>query len=293
MNLFTIFQRFPDHEACIEHLEYVRWNDSPSCPLCGSTNVARKADGNRIGRWNCYQCKSSFNVLSKTIFQKTKIPLQKWFLATALILNAKKSASSHQLARDLDMNQKSAWYMAMRIRKSMQFNNEESQLLSGIVEADECYIGGRPRKPNKRSDDRNHPRGRGTDKMIVLAAVERNGRVVAQLSNRVSAKALTRFLSKNVDANSLLVTDQFRGYSNIHRSLNHATIDHSKQYVDGSVHTNTIEGFFSLLKRAWLGQHHHYTTKHAPAYITEACYKYNNRHKGSCFDDFMQMAVCI
>ena len=146
MDLIKIFRRFPDHEACIEHLEKVRFGDMPYCPHCGGVHVARKADGERIGRWNCHDCKASFNVLSKTIFQKTKIDLQRWFLAIGILLNAKKSVSSHQLARDLDMNQKTAWYMAMRIRKAMSVDGD---LLQGIIEADECYIGGKPRKKNR------------------------------------------------------------------------------------------------------------------------------------------------
>ena len=103
MNITGVFYRFPDQEACIAHLEKVRWGDDPHCPHCGSTSVARKDDQGRVGRWNCHGCKSSFNVLSGTIFEKTRIPLQKWFLGIALIVNARKSLSSCQLARDLDM----------------------------------------------------------------------------------------------------------------------------------------------------------------------------------------------
>lgn len=293
MNLFTIFQRFPDHLSCIEHLETIRWNDNPTCPHCKSNRVARKADGKRIGRWNCHSCKSSFNVLSKTIFQKTKVPLQKWFLAIGLVLNAKKAISSHQLARDLDMNQKTAWYVEKRVRRTMIEDMENAKLLTGIVEADECYLGGKPRKPNDRSKGKNHPRGRGADKMVMLGAVERGGRVVAKLTKRVSAKAINSFLRRNVDKDSLLITDQFLGYSSIHKTIKHTSIDHSKRYVDGIVHTNTIEGFWALMKRAWYGQHHHYTEKHANGYLAEACYKYNNRNNPNAFGDFLQSAVCV
>lgn len=153
MNLLSIFSRFPDQEACIEHLEQVRWGDKPACPHCGSLHVARKADGKRVGRWNCHDCKSSFNVLSKTIFERTQLPLQKWFLAIGLVVNAKKSLSSYQLARDLELNQKSAWYMQTRIRGAMAA--AQGDLLQGIVEADETYVGGKPRKSNRRrSQDR-------------------------------------------------------------------------------------------------------------------------------------------
>ena len=274
MDLIKVFQRFPDHESCIEHLERVRWGDTPACPHCGALSVARKAENDRIGRWNCRECKSSFNVLSGTIFQKTKIDLQKWFLAISLNLNAKKSLSSHQLARDLDLNHKTAWYMGMRIRRAMV---DEGTLLSGIVEADEAYVGGKPRKPNRRDDDKPSTRGRGTDKLPIIGAVERGGRVVAKPSLKVDAAALTSFLNETVDKASLLMTDAWGGYRQMNRHMRHVTVDHSKQYVDGLVHTNTIEGFWALLKRAWYGTHHHYTDKHSIAYVVESCYKYNVR----------------
>ncbi len=156
MNITSVFYTFPDQDACVEHLENVRWGDEPHCPHCGSTQVARKADQRRIGRWNCHGCKSSFNVLSGTIFEKTKIPLQKWFLGLALIVNAKKSLSSCQLARDLELNQKTAWYMQQRIRAEMATKQGEI-LLQGIVEADETYVGGKPRKRNKHKENKELP----------------------------------------------------------------------------------------------------------------------------------------
>ena len=288
MDLIKVFQRFPDHESCIEHLERVRWPHVPACPLCGAVNVARKAENDRIGRWNCHECKSSFNVLSGTIFQKTKIDLQKWFLAISLNLNAKKSLSSHQLARDLDLNHKTAWYMGMRIRRAMV---DEGTLLSGIVEADEAYVGGKPRKPNRRDDDKPSTRGRGTDKLPIIGAVERGGRVVAKPSLKVDVAALTSFLNETVDKASLLMTDAWGGYRQMNRHMRHVTVDHSKQYVDGLVHTNTIEGFWALLKRAWYGTHHHYTDKHSIAYVVESCYKYNVRNSENVFEGFLQGAV--
>ncbi len=288
MDLIKVFQRFPDHESCIEHLERVRWGDTPACPHCGALNVARKAENDRIGRWSCRECKSSFNVLSGTIFQKTKIPLQKWFLAISLVLNAKKSLSSHQLARDLDLNQKTAWYMAMRIRRAMV---DEGTLLSGIVEADEAYVGGKPRKPNRRDGDRPSTRGRGTDKLPIIGAVERGGKVVAKPSLKVDVAALTSFLNDTVDSAALLVTDAWAGYRQMRRHMRHVTVDHSTHYVDGLAHTNTIEGFWSLLKRAWYGTHHHYTDEHSVAYVVEACYKYNARSQGRVFETFLQGTV--
>ena len=189
MNLMTIFQRYPDQEACMEHLERVRWGDDPHCPQCGSTHVARKAERHRIGRWNCHDCHASFNALSGTIFEKTKIPLQKWFMAIGIMVNAKKSVSSFQLARDLDLNQKSAWYMQQRIRAAMAA--DQAPMLQGIVEADETFVGGKPRKRNRRDDDKPSPRGRGTKKTPVIGAVERGGQVSARVATDLSGKSVS------------------------------------------------------------------------------------------------------
>ena len=123
LNLITVIKRFPDHESCVKHLETVRWGDTPECAYCESQNVAPKREGGRIGRWNCHLCKSSFNVLAKTMFQGTKVDLQKWFLAISLVANARKSIASCQLARDLNLNQSTAWYMIHRIRAEMRRKN--------------------------------------------------------------------------------------------------------------------------------------------------------------------------
>ena len=288
MNLITVFQRFPDHEACLEHLERVRWGQTPTCPYCGSERVAPKADGFRKGRWNCHGCRSSFNVLSGTIFQKTREPLQKWFVAISLILNAKKSVSAHQLARDLDLTPPTAWRMGMKIRENMQ---AQGALLSGIVEADEAYVGGKPRKHNRHDDNTPSPRGRATSKTAVLGVVERGGRVVAQPMDALDSASITAFISAHVDAGSLLMTDEYKGYYGISKKMPHAVIEHAVQYADGIVHTNTIEGFWALLKRAWYGSHHHYNRKHAPAYVAEACYKYSIRNDPNAFSAFIAQAV--
>ena len=187
MNLYEIMERFPTHESCVNYLESIRFADGAYCPKCGSVHVAKKAETRNakvyesgltikekklVGRWNCHDCKSSFNVLSGTLFSGTQIPLQKWFVAIGLILNAKKSISSYQLARDLGLNQKTAWFMRQRIQAEM--TTDTITLLNGIIEADETYVGGKPRKGNKRDDDGEPPkRGRGTKKTPVIGAVER------------------------------------------------------------------------------------------------------------------------
>ncbi|MCY4305011.1 MAG: IS1595 family transposase [Aestuariivita sp.] len=286
MNLLTVFAKFPDQESCVEHLENMRWGDEPICPHCGSRHVAGKQENNRVGRWNCHSCKSSFNVLSGSIFEKTKIPLQKWFLAIALMVNAKKSLSSCQLARDLEMKQKAAWFMQQRIRAAMLTN--EGRLLQGIIEADETYVGGKPCKNNNSNNTRNK-RGRGTQKTPVIGAVERGDAVVAKVMQRLNSKGILAFLKDHVDPEgSLLITDEYRAYNAAKAVYASATINHTVRYVDGDTHTNTIEGFWSLLKRAWYGSHHHYSPKWMPFYIAEGNWKYNQRKNQNAFGAFLR-----
>ena len=182
MNLYEIMEAFSTHESCIAYLEGIRFADGAYCPKCGSIKVARKAENRKdkvyesglrtrakrvVGRWNCFDCPRSFNVLSGTLFSGTQVPLQKWFAAIGLMLNAKKSLSSYQLARDLGLTQQTALHMQHRIRAEMA--TENIAVLKGIVEADETYVGGKPRKDNKRNDDNKDEdkpkRGRGTKKI--------------------------------------------------------------------------------------------------------------------------------
>jgi len=148
MNITSVFYKFPDQEACIAYLEEIRWGDDAHCPHCGSTSVARKDDQGRIGRWNCHGCKSSFNVLAGTIFENTKDTPSKVVSEHCSDYQCQKSLSSCQLARDLDMNQRSAWFMQQRIRAQMAGKQGEI-LLQGLLNADETYVGGKPRKRNK------------------------------------------------------------------------------------------------------------------------------------------------
>ena len=291
MNLIEIFRRFPDQQSCIDHLEAIRFANGAYCPLCGSVeNVKRKSDGDRVGRWNCHDCKSSFNVLSGTVMQGTHITLQKWFLGISLVINAKKSLSSYQLARDLEMNQKASLYMQQRIRAAMA--SDQAPMLAGIIEADETYVGGKPRKSNKRDDDTEggdtSKRGRGTDKTPVIGAVERDGNVIAQVAEDLSGIGILNFIKNAVRTeDSVLITDEYKAYNAVRSLMPHATINHQSEYSRNGIHTNTIEGFWSLLKRAWYGSHHHYALKFTPLYVSEAAWKYNNRSNPDAFGTFM------
>ncbi len=292
MDLIKVMERFPSQESCIKYLEKVRWGANPvPCPHCESIHTGKRNESGKVGRWNCHDCHASFRVTHGTIFHDTKIPLQKWFLAISLVANAKKSLSSYQLARDLDLNQKTAWYMQTRIRAEMA--KKGSALLQGIIEADETYIGGKPRKENKREDDKPNKRGRGTKKDAIIGAVERGGKVVARLATDLTGRGILNFIREVVNTKeSELITDEYRAYWAISREMKHTVINHQEQFVDGDIHTNTIEGFWSLLKRAWYGSHHHYQTGYTPLYVAEQCYKYNYREQ-SIFWKFVRESVQV
>ena len=293
MNVIKIFEEFQTQEQALEYLEQIRWRGRPVCPYCKGEAVCRHASGDRASqRWQCQSCTRAFSATVGTIFHGTHIPLRSWFLTLGLMLNAKKSASACQIARDLGMRRPTVWSMMHRVRMAMASDPEQSKLLHGIVEADETYIGGKPRKRNNRADDTPSKRGRGTAKACVVGVVERGGRAIARLaeSGELSTKGLAKFVGRFVDtAGSVLMTDEFAGYNTIGEMMPHARINHQIRYSDGIIHTNTIEGLWSLVKRAWYGQHHHYSRKYMPLYIAEACYKYNQRRSKTSFTDTMRI----
>ena len=261
--------------------------------LWGYARIKRKKEDGlgRVGRWQCADCRASFKVTCGTVFHGTKIPLQKWFLAIALMMNAKKSLSSYQLSRDLDLKQKAAWYLMTRSRAEMA-KKTSPIVLQGIIEADETYIGGKPRKENKKEDREPAKRGRGTSKTAVIGAVERGGNVVAQVAENLTGRAILEFIRRVVKVkDSELMTDEYHGYRQFAQMMKHEVINHQEQYVEGDKHTNTIEGFWSLLKRSWYGQHHHYSTGYTPLYVAERCYVYNNRHRETIFWKFIKESV--
>ena len=239
MNIVHIFEQFPAQKDCLDHLEKARWGDTPLCPYCKSDQTARLQHRHR-----CYACKTSFSVTVGTIFHHTHLPLQKWFLAIMLMMNAKKGLSALQLSRDLHVNKNTAWRIAMQIRKAMT-QAEQRNLLTGIVEMDEVYIGGKPRKGNRKDHAQPAKRGRGTDKVPVVGAIERGGKVTAKVVNKESMKArhMRAFVRERIKTDeSELITDEYKGYLGIEKVLPHKVIRHAKWYVDGDVHTNTIEG---------------------------------------------------
>ena len=275
MNIIQVFARFPTQGDCIAHLEWARWRDEPSCPYCGSLNTAPHRKRHR-----CYDCKTSFSVTVGTIFHHTRLPLQKWFLAIMLMLNAKKGLSALQLSRDLQVNKNTAWRINMQIRRAMN-QSEHRDLLTGIVEMDETYVGGKPRKGTKGDgEDGKHKPGRGTKKAPVVGAVERGGKVTAKATNKEKLKGrhMRAFVRDRVDTDQAqLITDEYKAYLGMSKLIPHSVIKHADWYVDGDIHTNTIEGFWALLKRGMFGQFHSVSRKHLQKYVDEFCFRYNLR----------------
>ena len=297
MNIVSIFKKFPTQESCIEFLEKVRWGkEGVKCPYCNGDNVYKMNDKNR-GRHHCNACRKSFSVTVNTMFHDTRIPLQKWFLAISLMMNAKKGISSRQLGRDLEVTKDTAWRMQMKIRESLE---QGSELLSGFVEMDETYVGGKPRKDNKKDDDGNpkppNKRGRGTKKTPVVGMIEREGKVRAKVvkKDELKAKDLEKMIKENIDCeNSVLYTDEYRGYMGVKRFIEHRAINHQFEYSNGDISTNWIEGFWALLKRGIMGQYHKVSIKHLGKYVDEFCFRYNARKSDTdtVFDDIINKMV--
>lgn len=297
MNLTTLSHKYNTKTKCIAYLEKLRWGKKPSCVFCGDKEHITKR--NRTTRYHCNKCNKDFSVLVDTIFEDTRLPLTKWFQLIMLILNAKKGISAKQLMRDTNVGYPTAWFAAMKIRCAM-INNCNS--LQHIVEMDEVYVGGKPRKRAKKYPD-NVPilkevepikRGRGTKKIPVVGIVERDGNIVLKVIEKLTSKNLLAMLKDNVKIDkSIVITDDFKSYRKFDEVVEHLTIEHSKGiYTKGSIHTNTIEGFFSILKNSIRGQYIAISKKYLPFYLVQAQYIYNNRNfKGNLFEEYLRNAV--
>jgi transposase-like protein len=288
MNIIQIYKKFPTQESCIKHLEAIRWNNTPVCPYCKSTNQTPTKIGNR---YHCNTCNTSYSVTVGTIFHKTKMDLQKWFLAISLVLNAKKGYSARQLGRDIEVTKDTAWFVFMRIRKAFV---EQGELLEGIVEADETYIGGKNKnRHNDKKTEGGQGRG-GSDKTPVIGILQRDGKVKAKKSKDVSGKTLMSFIKQNVKEGSTISTDEWGGYNKVSEKFTHLIVSHGKgEYVKGEAHTNSLEGFWSLFKRGIVGQYHQISAKYLDKYVDEFCFRYNNRKNLDIFNLTIQKSVTI
>jgi transposase-like protein len=278
-NLSALAKHTTDEDAARERLESLRWPNGAACPHCGGADPYRlmpKATSKTPGRkglWKCRACRKQFTVTVKTVMEDSRIPLSKWLLAIHLLAASKKGMSAHQLHRMLSISYKAAWFMAHRLRYAMS-SGPLGGLLDGVIEADETYIGAKKKHGTK------HGRpGLGSHKTPVFALVQRGGQVRAFPMQHITAKNIRAALRANVKQSATLMTDEYRSYDQPGREFaKHERVTHSKgEYVRGQAHTNTAEGFFSLLKRGINGSFHHVSKGHLFRYCDEFAFRYNNR----------------
>jgi transposase len=281
MKSITITQfheRFPDDDACLHEIFVNRNEGVIACPKCGSADNAYY----KVKSRKCYECKDCGNQLhplAGTIFHKSSTPLKQWFFAIFLFSKSKNGVSAMELQRQLGVTYKTAWRMAKQIRLLF---NVDGDKLDGHVEMDETYIGGRRRQHEKFDN-----------KTPVVGAVERKGQIVARVTQDASSTTLQKLLREHVEVGTRLYTDEWRGYTRARRlGYLHETVNHSQyEWADGIAHTNTIEGFWSQLKRSIRGTYGFVSPKYLQHYLNEFSYRYNHRTSDRLFEQMVLLAV--
>jgi transposase-like protein len=274
-SLLQLMNALPDEQAAIDHFTAIRWKDGAFCPHCGSTRVYHFSDQRTH---KCGDCRKRFSIKVGTIFEDSKIAMRSWMLAVWLITSHKKGIASTQLAKDIGVTQKTAWFMLHRLRyaaRTQSFNRP----LDGEVEVDETYVGGKATNRHK-GDPKNGPGTHG--KTAVIGALQRGGQAIASVISRTDTPTLDGFVHAFVSPSATLVsTDEHSGYRHLDRTYRHRVVCHSRgEYRTGDCHTNGIEGFWALLKRQIIGIHHFVTPKHLNAYVGEVTWRFNLRGIG-------------
>lgn len=277
LDLVTLIESFGDEEKCREFLENLRWPDGVICPRCGWKSISRV---HKRGQFDCNSCRYQFSVGAGTIFNDSHLPLLKWFIATYLLCQSRKGMSANQISRTLGISYKTSWFLCHRIRKAMEEGLQSA--LSGTVEVDETYVGGKRKGTGVWHGRQN--------KEIVVGIRQRGGDLRFFHVGRANVKTIRNIIEQNVSGDvDVIVTDELGIYPYATKPSfagKHRTIRHkSRVYVDGDIHTNTVENAFSLLKRGIIGSWHRLSAKHLPAYLDEMCWRFNNRKNPFLFRD--------
>ena len=264
-SLYELFEAFPDEQTCIDHLAAIRWRDGKSCPHCGSLKVYDFSDRRTF---KCGECRQRFSVKVGTIFEDTKLPLRKWYIAIWMITNHPKGIASTTLAKELKITQKSAWFVMHRLRHALRTKSFNAPL-KGTVEAETTYVGGNER--NKHSGDRKGGTQGGAGKKIVLRIIERGGELRRSHVSDGKGTTLNGHIFENVSRGSTILTDDDRAFRSLRSDYYHHTANHSVgEYVRHfTLHTNGIESVWAMLKRQIVGVHHWISRKHLDKYVRE------------------------
>lgn len=291
MTFMELMKKFPTEESVIEYYINIRYPNGACCNHCGSTKVYQEHVRNKV--FKCNDCHNTFSPFTGTIFEKSSTDLRKWMYAIHLFLNGKKGISGMQLQREIGVTYKTAWRMLQQIRLAMG-NAEHQEFFDTIVEIDETYVGGKPRKDNKHADTKpkgtgtGSKRGRGTDKTPVVGMIDRNNKkIFAKIAlpngegKKISAIQLMDLLkqvSKPENKNTI-ISDEFMGYNPLSKNrFIHLVVDHRFAFSDKhGTHTNNIESFWATLKRGVYGIYHHISVEYMQRYVDEFCFRYNNR----------------
>ena len=280
IDLPTLIERFSCEDKCHAYLEKLRWPEGVECPRCECKSISRIKERRQF---ECNDCRYQFSVRVGTIFHDSHLPLWKWFLAVYMICQSKKGVSANQLHRMLGVAYRTAWYLCHRIRAAMK--DDGAELLSGIVEVDETWLGGKATGVGK---------GFTGNKALVVGAVQRGGSVRLGVIKDRTRKELHGFINEHVDDETeAIFTDEWKAYEGIgdEKTL-HETVNHrSKNWVVGRVHTNTIESVWSLLDRSIIGAYHKVSKKHLPAYLEEVAFRFNNRENPYIFRDTLYCLI--
>lgn len=299
MTFMELLRRFPTEKSVVDYYVKVRYGDKPCCNHCGSVKVYQRKE--RVKVFACNDCGNTFSPFKGTIFEKSSTDLRKWMFAIHLFLNGKKGISGLQLMREIGVTYKTAWRMLQQIRLAMG-NAEQQAFVDTIVEIDETYIGGKPRKGNDHNDGpgSGSKRGRGTKKTPVIGVVDReNKKIYARVAlpdkdgHKLTGKQLFSILRKvcKKQGNYTVMTDEYSAYDIIDRNdIVHLRVDHRVLYANGDIHTNNIESFWANLKRGVYGIYHHVSVKYLQRYVDEFCFRYNNR-KQDMFSMVLKQSV--